>query len=55
MAPEFAARSLRVWRASPAVVFARPPIMALPATAVQRAHECGTGGRLAGALRELLG
>ncbi len=69
MAPEFAARSLRVWQANrdaardwrpspytgPIDVFGLPPITALPATAVQRAHECGTDGRLAGALRELLG
>jgi Thioesterase domain/Phosphopantetheine attachment site len=68
-APEFAARSLRVWQASqdavrrwrpspypgPVDVFGRPPAMALPATAVQRAHPCGTDGHLAGALRELLG
>lgn len=69
VAPEFAARSLRVWRANqdamrdwrpspytgPIDVFGRPPTVALPATAVQRTHECGTNGRLAGALRELLG
>jgi hypothetical protein len=69
MAPEFAARLLRVWRASqdavrdwrpspytgPIDVFGRPPATALPATAVQRTHECGTDERLAGALRELLG
>jgi len=69
VAPEFVARSLRVWRASrdavrdrrpspytgPVDVFGRPPAMALPATAGQRAHECSTDGRLAGALRELLG
>ncbi|HEX3956127.1 MAG TPA: phosphopantetheine-binding protein [Trebonia sp.] len=30
------------------------PATALPATAVQRAHECGADGHLAGALRELL-
>ena len=68
-APEFVARSLRVWRANrdavrdwrpspytgPLDVFGRPPAMALPATVVQRAHECGADGRLAGALRELLG
>jgi hypothetical protein len=66
-APRFVARSLRVWRASrnavrdrrpspftgPVDVFG-PPIMDLPATAVQRRHECGTGGQLAGALRELI-
>lgn len=79
VAPEFAARSLRVrrantdamrdWRPSPYTapidVFGLPPTKApptmtlptkaLPATAVQRTHECGTDGRLAGALRELLG
>ena len=69
MAPEFAARSLCVWRAShdavrdwrpspytePLDVFGQPPAMALPATAVQRRHERGTDERLAGALRELLG
>jgi pimeloyl-ACP methyl ester carboxylesterase len=69
VAPEFAARSLRVWRASqdavrdwrpspytgPVDVFGRPPAMALPATAVQRTHACGADGRLAGALRELIG
>ena len=68
-APEFAARSLGVWRANrdavrdwrpspyagPVDVFGRPPAMALPATVVQRRHECGTDGQLAGALRELLG
>jgi hypothetical protein len=68
-APEFAARSLRVWQASqeamrawrpspyggPVDVFGRPPAMALPATVAQRHHECGTDGQLAGALRELLG
>jgi pimeloyl-ACP methyl ester carboxylesterase len=69
VAPEFVARSLRVWRASqdavrdwrpspytgPIDVFGRPPAMALPATVVQRTHECGADGQLAGALRELLG
>ena len=29
--------------------------VALPATAVQRRHECGADGRLADALRELIG
>jgi hypothetical protein len=29
--------------------------MALPATVVQRTHECGADGRLAGAFRELIG
>ena len=67
--PEFAARSLCVSRASrdamrdwqpspytgPLDVFGLPPITALPATVVQRAHECGTDGRLAEALRELIG
>jgi pimeloyl-ACP methyl ester carboxylesterase len=69
VAPEFVARSLRVWRASqdavrdwrpspytgPIDVFGRPPAMALPATIVQRTHECGADGQLADALRELLG
>ncbi len=71
VAPEFITRSLRVWLANqdamrdwrpspytePIDVFGRPPAMAiaLPATAVQRTRECGTDGRLAGALRELLG
>jgi surfactin synthase thioesterase subunit len=69
VAPEFVARSLRVWRASqdavrdwrpspytePIDVFGRPPAMALPATVVQRTHECSTDGHLADALRELLG
>jgi len=69
VAPEFAARSLRVWRPSqdavrgwrpaprtgPLDVFGPPPVMALPRTAVQRSHECGAGGQLAGRLRELLG
>ena len=69
VAPEFAARSLRVWQANqdavrdwrpspytgPVDVFGRPPAMALPATVVQRTHECSTDGRLADALRELLG
>jgi thioesterase domain-containing protein len=69
--PEFAARSLRVWQANqdavrdwrpqpysgPVDVFVgpagRPPTAAWPATA--RTHECATGGRLAGVLRELIG
>jgi hypothetical protein len=69
VAPEFTARSLRVWRAnqdaagdwrpSPYTglidVFGRPPVTALPATAVQRTHECSTDGHLAGAFRELIG
>ena len=69
VAPEFAARSLRVWQANqdaardwrpspytgPVDVFGRSPTMALPATVVQRTHESSTDGRLAGALRELLG
>ena len=68
VAPEFVARSLRVWRANqdavrdwrpsphtgPLDVFGLPPAMALPATAVQRRRECGTEGHLADALRELL-
>jgi hypothetical protein len=36
-------------------IFGLPPIMALPATVVQLAHECGTDERLASALRELIG
>jgi pimeloyl-ACP methyl ester carboxylesterase len=62
-------RSLRVWRANrdavrdwrpspytgPIDIFGLPLITALPATVVQRTHECGTDGRLAGALRELIG
>jgi hypothetical protein len=69
VAPEFVARSLRVWRASqdavrgwrpspftgPVDVFGRPPAMALSAMVVQRAHECGADRRLADALRKLLG
>jgi hypothetical protein len=69
MAPEFVARSLRVWRASqdavrdwrpspytgPVDVFGLPSATALPATVAQRAHECGPDGHLAGALRELIG
>jgi len=69
VAPEFAARSLRVWQANqdaardwrpspctgPADIFGLPPAMALPATVAQRVHECATVGRLADALRELLG
>jgi hypothetical protein len=69
VAPEFAARSLCVWRASqdavrdwrpspytgPVDVFGLPSARALPATVAQRRHECGTDERLAGALPELLG
>jgi surfactin synthase thioesterase subunit len=69
VAPEFVARSLRVWRASqdavrgwqpspytgPIDVFGRPPAMALPATVVQRTHECRADGQLADALRKLIG
>ena len=69
VAPEFVARSLRVWQANqdamrdwrpspytePIDVFGQPPATALPATVVQRTHECSTDGRLADALRELLG
>ena len=68
-APEFAARSLRVWRAnrdamrdwcpSPYTgsldVFGLPPVTTLPVTVVQRTHECGADGRLASVLRELIG
>ncbi|MGH3286144.1 MAG: thioesterase domain-containing protein [Streptosporangiaceae bacterium] len=69
VAPEFVTRSLRVWRANqdaacdwqpspytgPVDVFGLPPATALPATVVQRTHECSTDGRLADALRELIG
>ena len=67
-APEFAARSLRVWQANqdaardwrpspytgPVDVFGRPPAMALPPAVIQRTHECGTSQHLADALRKLL-
>ena len=67
--PGFAGRPLRVrragqdavrdWRPSPytgpAGVFGLPPATSRPAAVAQRIHECGTGGHLAGALRELLG
>jgi pimeloyl-ACP methyl ester carboxylesterase len=69
VAPEFAARSLRVWQANqdaardwrpspypgPVDVFGRLPIAGLPATVVVRTHECGADGQLPGALRELIG
>jgi hypothetical protein len=69
VAPEFVARSLRVWQANrdaardwrpspytgPVDLFGPSPIIALPATVTQRTHECGTDGHLADALRELLG
>ena len=69
VAPEFAARSLRVWQANrdalrdwrpapyagPVDVFGQPPRMALPATVAQRVHECGADGRLISTLRELIG
>jgi hypothetical protein len=69
VAPEFVARSLRVWQANqdaargwrpspytgPVDVFGRPPAAALLATVVQRTHECSTDGLLADALRELIG
>jgi hypothetical protein len=69
LATEFAARSLRVWQANqdaardwhpspytgPVDVFGRPPATALPASAIQRAHECGTDAHLADSLRELIG
>ncbi|HLK77883.1 MAG TPA: thioesterase domain-containing protein [Streptosporangiaceae bacterium] len=68
VAPEFVARSLRVWQANQDAVrdwrpspytglvdvFGRPPAMALPPTVVQRTHECSTDGCLADALRELV-
>jgi hypothetical protein len=68
--PEFVARSLGVWQANrdalrgwrpspytgPVDVFGLPPITtALPATVVQRPREGGPDGRLAAALRELIG
>jgi thioesterase domain-containing protein len=67
--PEFVARSLGVWRANrdavrdwrpspytgPIDVFGLPPITALPTTVVQRTRECDADGRLAAALRELIG
>jgi hypothetical protein len=65
----FVARPLRGWLASydavrdwrpsrctgPVDVFGWPKTMALSATVVQRTHECGADGRVAGALREMLG
>ena len=68
-APEFAGRVLRVWQANrdavrgwrpspyagPVDVLGRSPIPALPATVVQRTHECRSDENLAGALRELIG
>jgi hypothetical protein len=68
VAPEFVARSLRVWRAnrdamrdwrpSPYTgsldIFGLPATMVLPTTVTQRTHECGADGSLADALRELL-
>lgn len=68
VAPEFVARSLRVWQANrdalrdwrpppyagPVDVFGQPGA-ALPATVFQRTHECGADGRLAGAFRDLIG
>jgi thioesterase domain-containing protein len=67
-APEFAARTLRVWQASkdaardwqpspytaPIDVFGPHPATALPATANQRTHDCGTDRHLADTLRQLL-
>jgi len=69
VAPEFAARSLRVWQASqdalrewrpspytgPVDIFGQPPSPALPAAITQRAHPCSTDEQLASALRELIG
>ena len=66
---DFVARSLRVWQANqdavrdwrpspytgPIHAFGLPSITALPATVVQLTHECGPDGRLADALRELIG
>lgn len=67
--PELVARSMRVrqaneaavrdWRPSPYTgpvdVLGRTPVAALPAAVVRQAHECGTDGQLADALRELIG
>jgi pimeloyl-ACP methyl ester carboxylesterase len=67
--PDFAARSLRVWRANrdaarhwrpspyagPVEVFGLMPVAWLPVTGVQRARECGSGEKMADALRELIG
>jgi hypothetical protein len=67
-APEFAARSLRVWQANqdaarhwqpppytgPVHLFGPPPASLLP-TATHRAHQCSTSQHLADALRELVG
>lgn len=36
-------------------VLGLPPVTAVPMTVVQRADECGTDGRRADALRELIG
>jgi hypothetical protein len=41
--------------AGPLDVFGRPPVAALPVTAVQRTHECRADGHLVSALRELIG
>jgi hypothetical protein len=68
-APEFVARSLRVWQANrdalrdwrpspyagPVDVFGQRPGPGLPTTVFQRPHECGADGRLIGAFRELIG
>ena len=69
LAPEFVARSLRVWQANrdalrdwrpspyagPVDVFGQPPGPGLPTTVFQRPHESGADGRLMGAFRELIG
>ena len=68
VAPEFVARSLRVWQANrdalrdwrpspyagPVDVFGQPGT-ALPATVFRRTHECGADRRLISAFRELIG
>ena len=67
-APEFVARSLRVWQANqdaardwqpppytgPVHLFGPPPATLLP-TATHRTHQCSTSQHLTDALRELLG
>ena len=68
VAPEFAARSLRVWQANqdaardwqpppytgPVHIFGPPPATLRP-TATRRTHQCSTSQHLTDALRELIG